>query len=581
MAVIPELQVSFWMDKAVTWGQATSLSARLDTTKHLNSLRSFLQQLLEKLQSMSSTAEAMKNLPFVGQFLGRLCWNPYVTADGKFMTLLLAGGESSRLLLQCVWHLYSVNPQNAVERRANEWIQNLLYHLTSEEEGSVGHALEKHSGSLNQHYYSETLKKMVALLTEEVSMNRISSTPFTERCSCNRLRAVSVACVPLVTCPLVAPLTGALLKHQVSCGCSHLSEEFIEAVSTAWLSKKLVIEDLAVIALWCHSLSSLERAVLSLLESVLSDQGSVMQSLEKTVTDSLLPKASALHCHLSLLVNDVFRNVLMTMEENLAVRSLIQVFTACFLQIRTDQNPEERPPLKAFFPHVPQSLLTPLLTTPSEVPKQAWLQHLCWIRELVQEILCERNGEEEGKEKEEEEKSRRQRRAVFETWFLLVQCGHWVDAAAELLVSVGSEESEPLLFLLTFYHHPTNRGHQNTQQTMVAREAWSHLRILFLTHTPPPEKLSPVQELLSSMFSTNLVLHLLLNFAVFSQASASSVSEVIQKLLMEAGMRRKAAWILSSVQHRLNRADLLDARVHSRLKTLQDSLAPANAPGCT
>uniref|UniRef100_A0A8B9GU08 FA complementation group C n=1 Tax=Astyanax mexicanus TaxID=7994 RepID=A0A8B9GU08_ASTMX len=494
MAVIPELQVTFWMDKAVTWGQATSLSARLDTTKHLNSLRSFLQQLLEKLQSMSSTAEAMKNLPFVGQFLGRLCWNPYVTADG----------ESSRLLLQCVWHLYSVNPQNAVERRANEWIQNLLYHLTSEEEGSVGHALEKHSGSLNQHYYSETLKKMVALLTEEVSMNRISSTPFTERCSCNRLRAVSVACVPLVTCPLVAPLTGALLKHQVSCGCSHLSEEFIEAVSTAWLSKKLVIEDLAVIALWCHSLSSLERAVLSLLESVLSDQGSVMQSLEKTVTDSLLPKASALHCHLSLLVNDVFRNVLMTMEENLAVRSLIQVFTACFLQIRTDQNPEVR---AASILHSVKYTMFSLFT---EVPKQAWLQHLRWIRELVQEIL--------------------QRRAVFETWFLLVQCGHWVDAAAELLVSVGSEESEPLLFLLTFYHHPTNRGHQNTQQTMVAREAWSHLRILFLTHTPPPEKLSPVQELLSSMFSTNLVLRLLLNFAVFSQASASSVSEVIQKV---------------------------------------------------
>lgn len=40
----------------------------------------------------SSTTEAMKRFPFVGQFLGRLCWNPYVTADGKFMTLLLAGG---------------------------------------------------------------------------------------------------------------------------------------------------------------------------------------------------------------------------------------------------------------------------------------------------------------------------------------------------------------------------------------------------------------------------------------------------------------------------------------------------------
>ncbi|XP_072537048.1 Fanconi anemia group C protein isoform X2 [Salminus brasiliensis] len=569
MAALPELQVSFWMDKAVTWGQATSPSIQLDAGRHLNSLRNFLQQLLQALQSMSSTTDAMKNLPFVGQFLGRLCWNPYVTADG----------ECRRLLLQCVWRLYSADPHNAVERKANEWIQNLLCHLTSEEEGSVVYALKKHSGSIPQQYYSETFKKMVALLTEEVSRNHITSANSSERCSCDHLYAVSVACVPLVTCPLAAPLVGALLKRPVSCGCSHLSKEFIDAVSSAWLSKKLVMEDLAVIALWCQSLSSLERAILSLLESVLADQGSVIHSLETTVTDSLLPKASALHCHLSLVVNDVFRSVLMVMEENLAVRALIQVFTSCFLQIRTAQKPQENPPLRAFFPHVPHNLLTPLLTTPSDVPKEAWLKHLCWIWELIQEILCERN--EGGEEEEEDEQgSQRRRRAVFETWFLLVQCGHWLDAAAELLVSVGSEESEPLLFLLTFYHHPTNRGHQNTQQNMVAREAWSHLRIFFLTHTLPPEKLSSVKELLSSTHSTNLVLHLLLNFAVFSRASTSSASEVIQKLQIEAGMRCKAAWMLSSVQHRLNRTDSLDARVHSRLKTLQDSLGPAHALNC-
>lgn len=57
-------------------------------------------------------------------------------------------------------------------------------------------------------------------------------------------------------------------------------------------------------------------------------------------------------------------------------------------------------------------------------------------------------------------------RAVFEVWFLLVQCGHWIDVAAKLLVSVGVEQSEPLLFLLTFYHHPTNRGHQSTQHNV-------------------------------------------------------------------------------------------------------------------
>lgn len=53
------------------------------------------------------------------------------------------------------------------------------------------------------------------------------------------------------------------------------------------LSKNLVMEDVAVMALWCYSLSSLEQAVLLLLERVLSDP-KAMQNLETVVNDSLL-----------------------------------------------------------------------------------------------------------------------------------------------------------------------------------------------------------------------------------------------------------------------------------------------------
>ncbi|KTG40804.1 hypothetical protein cypCar_00001934, partial [Cyprinus carpio] len=91
MEAVSETDVQFWMAKAVNWGEATSCSALLDTSRHLGSLRSFLQQVLQGLQQMSSTSEAMKTFPFVGQFLGRLCWNPCVIADGKFTTLLHSG----------------------------------------------------------------------------------------------------------------------------------------------------------------------------------------------------------------------------------------------------------------------------------------------------------------------------------------------------------------------------------------------------------------------------------------------------------------------------------------------------------
>lgn len=67
---------------------------------------------------------------------------------------------------------------------------------------------------------------------------------------------------------------------------------FLSALLLA--SKKLVIEDVAVMALWCYSLSSLEQAVLHLLERVLSDPD-IMQNLETVVADSLLVSNHDLH----------------------------------------------------------------------------------------------------------------------------------------------------------------------------------------------------------------------------------------------------------------------------------------------
>ncbi|XP_060738149.1 Fanconi anemia group C protein [Tachysurus vachellii] len=540
MDSLSEHQTRFWMDKAVQWGQATSPSAQQDISQHMQSLGTFLQQLVHTLQTMSSTTEAMKSFPFVGQFLGRLCWNPYVTAEGA----------SRRLLLQCMWLLYSAEPQNVVEHRANVWIRSLLCHLTSEDEGSMVYALEKHAGFPPQQYYSESLKKMVALLATEVNRSHITSSACLERCRFDSIHSLSVTCVPLVTCPEVAPLIGALLKHYSLCRCSNLSEEFIKAVNKAWLSKKLMMEVEAVMALWSTSLPSLEQAILILLERVLSDP-KVMQNLETVVADSLLPKASALHCHIFLIVNDVFRNALITIEENLTLRGLVQVFTSCFLQIRAAQRPQERLPLRSFFPHVPHNLLTPLLMAQSDVPQHVWLEHLSWIGTLLEKFLSERNQEED---------SGRGDKAVFEAWFLLVQCGHWIDVAAKLLVTVGSEQSKPLLFLLMFYHHPTNRGQQSTRHNMVARQAWSDLRSLFLAHTLSPDRLSAVNESLCTP-STNFVLCLLLNFAIFSQASTSRVTDVIQKVLTDAGVRCRAMGMLCFMHERLKGDSAVDARL--------------------
>ncbi|CAM4715988.1 unnamed protein product [Leuciscus chuanchicus] len=63
MAAVSETDVQFWMAKAVSWGEATSCSALLDTSRHLDYLRSFLQQVLLGLQQMRPFAPAV--LPLV------------------------------------------------------------------------------------------------------------------------------------------------------------------------------------------------------------------------------------------------------------------------------------------------------------------------------------------------------------------------------------------------------------------------------------------------------------------------------------------------------------------------------------
>ncbi|KAI7797725.1 Fanconi anemia group C protein [Triplophysa rosa] len=553
MAAFSETEVQFWMTKAVSWGENTSCSTLLDTSRHLNGLRSFLQQLLQGLQQMSSTSEAMRTFRFVGQFLGRLCWNPCVIADER----------SQSLLLRCLNCLYSAEPLNAVERKANMWIKNLLCHLISEEEGSVAHAMVKHAGISPERYHMDALEKVVSLMTEEVIKSCDGSPNSSARCSNGNINTMSTACIPLVTCCQAAPLIGALLKHSIICATSCVDEEFIEEVSKAWVSKRLVMEEEAVVALYCHNPVCLEGAALSLLESVLSDPKTVSQNLDKYVNESLLPQASALHCHIFLTVNEIYRNVLMEIDENIAGRALIQVYTNCFLQRLTALKPQDRLPLRAFFPNLPPSLLGPLLTAASEVPRTAWLDHLGWIRRSLQRVV----------ESEEEDGDARAYQAVFDAWFLLVQCGFWVDTAAELLVLAESENSEALLWLLTFFHHPTNRGHQRSQQTVVAKEAWVHIRMLFHGRPPLPRHLCAMKDLLSSCLSRNLILHLFLNFAVFSHGPVSFTTEIIDKVLIDAGVKQRALWILSAIDCRLNRTAVsLEDRVQSRLKMLRETL---------
>ncbi|KAF6737058.1 Fanconi anemia group C protein [Oryzias melastigma] len=526
-------KMQFWMDKAVAWDQVGSAQTLKDISRHLRGLTDFLQQVLAQISNTGSTAETMKELPCLGQILGRLCWNPYVTV-----------GDTNRgLLLQCLLGLYSENPSNALERKANQWIRKVLCRLATEDDDPAAQILMKSTGVPPKEYHLRVLKK---------------------RCLFPSLTVLKL----LLSFALCCNVLGQSFTDA-------LSEDFLDALNSTDL--RLAVDETALVSVWYHSLPRLEEAVLDLLEFATST-GSAPQNLEQHISKTQLPKACAQHCSMFLVVNDIFRSILKQAEGNLAVHSVIQTFTRCFLKELEELQPRTAASLKAFFPQSPTSLLVPLLTLPSEMPQEAWKNHLEWLTASLQR-LAEQEEEEEG-----DSQSSRGHHNVFETWFLLVQCSHWVQVAGELLVTSEAEPCSNLLWLMTFYYHPTNRWHCRAALLEEAKEAWRHLRTLSSASARPlpTDHLQPLITLLSLKpqrpSAPLLTLSLMVYCAIFCQLPNSQSVEIFQTVAHAAGLLHEAACVLNSLQHRLNEGSCSSRdTVHVRIKKLQSTVTHMQA----
>lgn len=57
---VPTLDFKYWLDKAVEWGQGTTLETQKDVCLHLPQLQEFLQQTYETLKHMVSDFKRKK-----------------------------------------------------------------------------------------------------------------------------------------------------------------------------------------------------------------------------------------------------------------------------------------------------------------------------------------------------------------------------------------------------------------------------------------------------------------------------------------------------------------------------------------
>ncbi|XP_043915361.1 Fanconi anemia group C protein isoform X2 [Protopterus annectens] len=434
---VTNVRFEHWLKKAVEWGQVTTAESQQDVCLHLPELQAFLLQIYEVLQNMNTTA-VIQSFPLIGQLLGRLCWNPFVVAHDK----------SQKILLQSLCCLYSKEPQNAVEFKANDWIRGLLCHLISLSDME----------DIGVHPSVSTLTTTPVDYLSSLVTNMVSS--------------------------LVGELQGGVHESNMP------------------LRRRISLSEKAVTSLWLRHLPSLEKATLHLIEKLLTCETMQMKEVMK---NSFLPQASVHHPAIFLVIDNIFRKMLLDTDGNVKALTAVQVFTRHFIQIYQQNTQQHQIPLKTYFPHVHQSLVMVLAKQPSDIPPKAWPHHLKYIADMLKTMTEEGNLWSNG--------------GLLENWFFLAHFGDWLHIAAYQLLTSENKISDALLWLLAFYHHP-NTGFQHRMQEMAElRCVVGHLKEL-LSQTPSKADLQAALDsskaIIQHFCLKNVINQLFVSFLIFS-----------------------------------------------------------------
>ncbi|NWR94563.1 FANCC protein, partial [Furnarius figulus] len=528
-STVPKLNFEYWLNKAIEWGQATTLESQKDVCLHLPQLQEFLRQLYETLKDVGSVV-AIQQFPLIGQLLGRLCWNPFV----------IGYDESQKILMWCLCCLYSSEPQHPVELKANSWIRNLLCHLLSSSKWESNEAetspFISNLGYTSADYYCHLVKSMVFSLVTELQENQFNGLNIQRSLSASHVNAVSIFCVPLITLPDLTPLLEALLLYHGGSSKEILCPEFLEAVNEAFLKKKISLPESAVFSLWLRHLPSLEKATLHLLDQLVSLQLNSLEEVTCVIKDSLLPQAAS-HPAIFRIVNEIFKNALLETDGTSEVLTITQVFTQLFLQAHQNEN-KHKFPLKAYFPYHHQPLVRGLLRRPSEVPTASWSQHLKYISNMLKALVEDTNISSLPD--------------LFETWFLVACFGEWLDIAAEQLLKVAVEP-DALLWLLVFYYCPQNENQQRTQTLVEVRAIYNHLMMLFSCTDLSLKELEVVVNRITGIeqcCNQYLIIHLLTNFLLFSSGGHMIAQECICHITETTDTGKEVYSLLTRTEYR-------------------------------
>ncbi|XP_072271078.1 Fanconi anemia group C protein isoform X2 [Pyxicephalus adspersus] len=452
--IVSEVDIENWLRKTVEWSDTTTLKTQRDVCLHLPKLHEFLLQIYETLKHMSTNA-VIEKFPAIGQFLGHLCWNPFVISH-----------DTGKVLMCCLACLCSSEPQNVIEIKANSWIQNLVCHLFSSSDQKRNKEVEiiAQLGCSTAEYHDKLLKNIMSSLITQIKRSRPDETK--KDALDEHLHTICVTCISVLTLPEVAPLLEALLHYHGSGPREVLDDHFLEAINDAVLRKKIVLSESALLSLWLRHLPSLQKAVLDLFQRLIALRSKSVKEMERMMKDSFLPRAA---CHPSIfrVIDDIFRDALLECDGNIEVSTIIRVFTHSFTQEYNKDNIQPKFSLRAYFPGESPELLLALLKKYEGLHSHFHVQHLCTIVEILRNMDREERSPD----------------CVFKSWYLLIHFGEWVDIAAEQLLTSDLEVSDDLLWLLAFYYNPCNKNQSRDRIMVEAKSMYGSLVSLFRNST--------------------------------------------------------------------------------------------------
>uniref|UniRef100_A0A8C5P7C4 FA complementation group C n=1 Tax=Leptobrachium leishanense TaxID=445787 RepID=A0A8C5P7C4_9ANUR len=310
--------------------------------------------------------------------------------------------------------------------------------------------------------------------------------------------------------------------------------------------KKIVLSESAVLSLWLRHLPSLEKAVLDLFQRLIAVQSKSMSEMEHIIKDSFLPQASC-HPSIFMIVDGILRKALLETDGNLKVTTIIRLFTRRFIQVYEKDNVQARYPLRAFFPHNSLAMVMALLRESQGLKPNISLQHLHGIIQKLREVDCDE----------------RSHKNLFNSWYLLIHFGDWVDVAAEQLLMSKTEISEDLLWLLAFYYNPCNDNQERIKTMDAAREVHDRMAMIRRNAVVCAVTLRGVfEEKKECNFgTTQLLRHLLVTFLLYSSEWHRVARDCISQMTQTQEAANEVSDVLARTVCRLNNKGMKNEKI--------------------